>query len=51
MLKKPQQAPKQQYKGLEPMDLSGTREKRKGACKGCGKIGYYVKDCRSKPKE
>ena len=33
------------------MDLSGTREKRKGACKGCGKIGYYTKDCKNKPRE
>ena len=33
------------------MDLSGIREKRKGACKGCKKIGYYIRNCRNKPKE
>jgi len=33
------------------MDLSSTKEKRKGACKGCGKMGYYVRDCKSKPRE
>jgi len=33
------------------MDLSGTREKRKGAYKGCGKTGHYIKDCKSKPRE
>jgi len=33
------------------MDLSGTKEKRKGACRSCGKIGYYVKDCKNKPKK
>ena len=49
--KKPQQAPRQWYGGPEPMDLSSTREKRKGAYKGCGKIGHYIKDYRSKPRE
>ena len=33
------------------MDLSGIKEKRKGACKGCGKTSYYIRDYRSKPKE
>ena len=33
------------------MDLSGIKEKRKGACRDCGKIGYYAKDCKSKPRE
>ena len=33
------------------MDLNGIREKRKGAYKGYRKIGYYVKDCRSKSRE
>ena len=33
------------------MDLNSTKEKKKEACKGCGKIGHYIKDCKSKPKE
>ncbi len=33
------------------MDLSSIKEKRKGAYRGCKKIGYYIKDCKSKPKE
>ena len=33
------------------MDLSGTREKRKGAYKGYKKIGHYTRDCKSKPRE
>ena len=33
------------------MDLSSIKEKRKGACKGCKKIGHYVKDYKSKPRE
>ena len=33
------------------MDLSGITEKRKGACRGCGKIGHYIRDYRSKPRE
>ena len=33
------------------MDLSGIKEKRKGAYKGCGKLGHYIKDCKSKPRE
>ena len=33
------------------MDLSGTKEKKKGACRGYRKIGHYVKDYRSKPRE
>ena len=37
MPKKPQQAPKQWYRGLELMDLSSTKEKRKGAYKIYGK--------------
>jgi len=51
MPKKPQQVLKQWYRGLEPMDLSGIKEKRKGAYKGYGKIGYYTRDCKSKPKK
>ena len=51
MPKKPQQAPKQWYRGLKPMDLSGTKEKRKGACKGCRKTSHYIKNCKSKPRE
>src|SRR6266571_4464476 len=38
MPKKPQQALRQWYGGPEPIDLSSTREKRKGAYKGCKKI-------------
>ena len=33
------------------MNLSGTKEKRKGAYRGCRKIGYYIKDYRNKPRE
>ncbi len=33
------------------MDLSNTKEKRKGVYKGCGKISYYIKDYKNKPKE
>jgi len=33
------------------MDLNGTREKRKGAYKGCKKIGHYTRNCKNKPKE
>jgi len=33
------------------MDLSGTREKRKGVYKSCGKIGYYIRNCKNKPRE
>ena len=33
------------------MDLSGTKEKKKGACKGYRKIGHYIKDCKSKLRE
>jgi len=33
------------------MDLSGTREKKKGAYKKCGKQGHYIKDCKSRLKE
>ena len=42
MLKKPQQTLKQWYGGLELMDLSGTKEKKKGACRNCGKLGHYA---------
>jgi len=51
MPKKPQQVPKQWYKGLKLMDLSGIREKKKGACKSCKKTSYYIKDYKSKPRE
>jgi len=51
MPKKLQQVLKQWYGGLKPMDLSGIREKRKGVCKGCKKIGYYIRDYKSKPRE
>ena len=33
------------------MDLSGIKKKKKGAYRGYGKQGHYIKDCRSKPKE
>jgi len=46
-----QQVLKQWYGGPELIDLSGIREKRKGAYKSCGKIGYYIRDYRSKPRE
>ena len=33
------------------MDLNSIKEKRKGAYRGCRKIGDYIRDCRNKPKE
>ena len=33
------------------MDLSGTREKKKGACRNYGKQSHYVKDYKNKPGE
>ncbi len=33
------------------MDLSGIKEKKKGACRGYKKIGHYIKDYKNKPKE
>ena len=36
----PQRAPKQ-YGGLELIDLSSTKETRKGAYRNCGKLGHY----------
>ena len=33
------------------MDLSGIKEKRKGAYRGCRKIGHYTRDYKSKPRE
>jgi len=46
-----QQVLKQWYGGPELMDLSGIKKKKKGACKNCGKISHYIKDCKSKPKK
>ena len=46
----PQRAPRQ-YNGPEPMDLSGTRETKKGACRNCGKSGHYAREYRSRPRE
>jgi len=41
MGKTPQRAPKQ-YRGLKPIDLSGTRETKKGAYRNCSKLGHYI---------
>jgi len=32
------------------MDLSGTKEAKKGNCRKCGKYKHYIKECRSKRK-
>jgi len=32
------------------MDLSGTREAKKGNCRNYRKYRYYIKECRSKKK-
>jgi len=32
------------------MDLSGTKEAKKGNYRKCGKYRYYIKECRSKKK-
>jgi len=32
------------------MDLSGTKEARKGNCRKCGKYGHYIRECRGKKK-
>jgi len=32
------------------MDLSGTKEAKRGNCRKCGKYRYYVKEYRSKKK-
>ena len=32
------------------MNLSGIKEKRKGAYRGYKKEGHYIKKCRSKPR-
>jgi len=32
------------------MDLSGTKEIKKGNCRNYGKYRYYIRECRSKKK-
>jgi len=32
------------------MDLSGTKEAKKGNCRKCGKNGHYIRECRVKKK-
>jgi len=32
------------------MDLSGTKEAKRGNCRKYGKYKYYIKECRSKKK-
>ena len=36
-----QRAPKQ-YSGLELIDLSGTKETKKGTYQNCSKLGHYA---------
>jgi len=31
-----------QYNELKPIDLSGTKEKKKGAYRNCGKLKHYM---------
>ena len=40
-----------QYNRLEPIDLSGTKEKKKGAYRNCGKLGHYTRECKSRFRE
>ncbi len=39
------------YSRPEPIDLNGIRETRKGACRNCRKVGHYIRECRSRPRE
>ena len=48
--KAPQRAPKQ-YNSLKLMDLSGTREKKKGACRNYSKLGHYTREYKNRPRE
>jgi len=32
------------------MDLSGTKEAKKGNCRNCGKYKHYIKEYKSKKK-
>jgi len=33
------------------MDLSGTKEKKKGTYRNCGKLGHYIREYRSRLRE
>jgi len=35
---------------LELIDLSGTKEIKKGNYRNCGKYKHYIRECRSKKK-
>ena len=39
--KTPQKAPRQ-YNRPKPIDLSGTKETKRGTCWNCGKYRYYA---------
>jgi len=40
-----------QYSGPKLIDLSGTRETKKGTCQNCSKYRYYTRDCQNRPRE
>ena len=37
--------------GQISIDLSSTKEKKKGAYRNYSKLGYYARECRSRPRE
>jgi len=39
--KTPQRAPRQ-YSRPKPIDLSGTKETKKGTCQNCSKYRHYI---------
>ena len=40
-----------QYNRLELMDLSNTKEKKKGAYRNYSKLGHCIQECRNRPRE
>ncbi len=39
------------YNNPKPIDLSGTKEKKKGAYRNCSKLGHYARECKSRLRE